>query len=83
MNSVAGVSGTKEAKDLAKVNFIYLKKLSLWWIHDIYFHNSVQLVKNDLIEIGVAAGQKKSDACVKAADKTAKDLEKFVLAAFK
>jgi len=59
MNSVAGVSGTKEAKDLAK------------------------LVKNDLIEIGVAAGQKKSDACVKAADKAAKYLEKFVLATFK
>lgn len=48
-----------------------------------FFDNFVQLVKNDLIEIGVAAGQKKSDACVKAADKAAKDLEKFVLAAFK
>jgi len=40
-------------------------------------------VKTDLIEIGVAAGRKESAACVKAASKAAKDLEKFVMVAFK
>ena len=58
INSVASISGTKEAKDLAK------------------------LVKADLFEIGVAAGKKQSELCIKAADKTTKDLSKFVMVAF-
>ena len=58
INSVASISGTKEAKDLAK------------------------LVKADLFEIGVAAGKRQSELCIKAADKTTKDLSKFVMVAF-
>ena len=39
-------------------------------------------VKSDLLEIGVAAGEKSSEKCIRAAEKASKDLEKFVLIAF-
>ncbi|KAL3812201.1 hypothetical protein ACHAXA_009675 [Cyclostephanos tholiformis] len=45
--------------------------------------DAAKLVKTDLLEIGVAAGRKESAQCVKAADKAAEDLAKFVNIAFK
>ncbi len=45
--------------------------------------DAAKLVKSDLLEIGAAAGRKESALCVKAADKAAGDLAKFVNIAFK
>ncbi|KAL7539235.1 hypothetical protein ACHAXR_009121 [Thalassiosira sp. AJA248-18] len=45
--------------------------------------DAAKVVKTDLLEIGVAAGRKESAPAVKAAEKAAKDLEKFVMVAFK
>ncbi|KAL7553484.1 hypothetical protein ACHAWF_016775 [Thalassiosira exigua] len=45
--------------------------------------DAAKIVKADILEIGVAAGRKESTPCVKAASKAAKDLEKFVMVAFK
>lgn len=44
--------------------------------------DAAKLVKSDLLEIGVAAGEKSSEKCVRAAEKASKDLEKFVIIAF-
>ena len=44
--------------------------------------DAAKLVKSDLLEIGVAAGEKSSEKCVRAAEKASKDLEKFVVIAF-
>lgn len=44
--------------------------------------DAAKLVKTDLLEIGVAAGEKQSEKCVRAAEKASKDLEKFVMIAF-
>lgn len=45
--------------------------------------DAAKVVKTDLLEIGVAAGRKESAPAVKAAEKAATDLEKFVMVAFK
>jgi hypothetical protein len=44
--------------------------------------DAAKIVKSDLLEIGVAAGEKSSEKCVRAAEKASKDLEKFVIIAF-
>lgn len=45
--------------------------------------DAAKLVKTDLLEIGAAAGRKESASCIKAADNASKDLQKFVMIAFK
>jgi hypothetical protein len=44
--------------------------------------DAAKVVKADLFEIGAAAGRKDSASCVKASEKAANDLEKFVKVAF-